>query len=321
MRILVAGATGAMGVPVVKLLVAAGHQVFGLTRSEAKQEFIRSLGATPLVADALDMPRLQAALLKASPEVVVHLLTSLPKEGPRTAKDLEPTNKLRTTGTANLVQASIVAGAKRIVAESIVLVYGYGDLGAEPITEARAPATSAPKPWMQPAIDAGRRLEEIVLQASKDKRLEGIVLRYGYIYGAEAGSTAASAQMLRKRRLPMIDGGSGVWSWIHVDDAATAMVAAIERGKPGEIYNVVDDQPVAWRDYLETFAALLRAPRPFSVPRWVGALAAPYAVIAVTSKTPVSNAKAKRELGWSLKYPTYREGLAQVAGVFGTAVL
>lgn len=287
--------------------------MFGLTRREAKQGFIRELGATPVVADALDMPRLQAALLKASPEVVVHLLTSLPKEGPRTAADIEPTNRLRTVGTANLVQASIVAGVRRIVAESIVLVYGYGDLGAEPITEDRPAATSSPKPWMQPTIDAGRRLEEIVLQASKDKRLEGIVLRYGYIYGAGAGSTAGAAAMLRKRRLPMVDGGSGVWSWIHVDDAATATLAAIERGKAGEIYNIVDDHPVAWRDYLETYATLLRAPKPFSVPRWIAGLAAPYATIAVTSKTPVSNAKAKRELGWKPAYPTYREGLAEVA--------
>lgn len=317
MRIFVAGATGALGVPLVRRLVAAGHQVTGLTRRPEKQAALRALGASPAVADVLDMPRLQEALLRASPEVVVHLLTSLPAEGPRTAADLEPTNRLRTTGTANLVQAAVVAGARRIVAESIVLVYGYGDLGARPLTEADPVAVTAPTPILQPTIDAGKRLEELVLGAARDKRIEGIVLRYGYVYGAEAGSTRATVALLRQRRLPLVGGGAGVWSWVHLDDAAAATQAAVERGTSGEVYNVVDDEPVVWRDYLGTFARLVGAPRPFSVPAWAARLAAPYATFAVTSKTPVSNAKAKAALGWVPLYPTYREGLAQVAAALG----
>ena len=310
MRIFVAGATGAMGVPLVKRLVAAGHQVTGLTRSEAKRPLLEGLGATAAVADVFDRERLGAVLREARPEAVVHLLTALPKQGPMRPADLVATNRLRTEGTRNLVEAAISAGARRLVAESIVLVYGYGDHGSAPLTEEHPVARTSPRPWLQPTIDAGVALEDTVLSAARAGRIEGVVLRFGIIYGAGSGSTEAMVAMVKKRRMPLVGDGGGVWSWIHVDDAAGATLAALERGRSGEVYNIVDDEPVAWRDYLAHCSRVLGAPGPFRVPVWLVRLVSPYAVIILTSRFPVSNAKARRELGWLPEYPTYREGLA-----------
>ncbi|WNG58451.1 NAD-dependent epimerase/dehydratase family protein [Archangium gephyra] len=313
MRIFVAGATGAMGIPLVKHLVAAGHQVTGLTRSEAKRPLLEGLGATAAVADVFERERLGTVLREARPDAVVHLLTALPKQGPRRPADLVATNRLRTEGTKNLVEAAISAGARRLVAESIVLVYGYGDHGSAPLTEAHPVANSSPRPWLQPTIDASLVLEDTVLSAARAGRLEGVVLRFGFIYGAGSGSTDAMIGMVRKRRMPLVGDGSGVWSWIHVDDAARATLAAIERGRAGEVYNIVDDEPVAWRDYLSHCARVLSAPGPFRVPVWLVRLVSPYAFIVLTSRFPVANDKARRELDWRPMYPTYREGLATLA--------
>ncbi|MFL5352461.1 NAD-dependent epimerase/dehydratase family protein [Archangium sp.] len=313
MRIFVAGATGAMGVPLVKRLVAAGHQVTGLTRSESKRPLLESLGATVAVADVFEAGRLGTVLREARPEVVVHLLTALPKTGPMRAADLEGTNRLRTEGTKNLVEAASSAGARRLVAESIVLVYGYDNSGSAPLTEEHPLARTAPRPWLQSTVDAGLVLEETVLSAARAGRLEGLVLRYGFIYGAGAGSTDGMVDRVKKRRMPLLGDGSGVWSWIHIDDAASATLAAIERGRSGEIYNVVDDEPVTWRDYLTHFAQVLGAPRPFQAPLWLVRLVSPYAALSLSNLLPVSNAKARRELGWRPEYPTYREGLATLA--------
>jgi nucleoside-diphosphate-sugar epimerase len=310
MRIFVAGATGAMGIPLVKHLVAAGHQVTGLTRSEAKRPLLEGLGATAAVADVFERERLGTVLREARPDVVVHLLTALPKQGPMRPADLLATNRLRTEGTKNLVEAAISAGARRLVAESIVLVYGYGDHGSAPLTEEHPVARTSPRPWLQPTIDASLVLEDTVLSAARAGRIEGVVLRFGFIYGAGSGSTDAMIGMVRKRRMPLVGDGSGVWSWIHVDDAARATLAAIERGRSGEVYNIVDDEPVTWRDYLAHCARVLGAPAPFRAPVWLVRLVSPYAVIGLTSRFPVSNAKARRELDWRPLYPTYREGLA-----------
>jgi nucleoside-diphosphate-sugar epimerase len=309
-RVFVAGATGAMGVPLVRRLVAAGHQVTGLTRSESKRALLEGLGATAAVADVFDRERLGSVLREARPEVVVHLLTALPKHGPTRPADLVATNRLRTEGTKNLVEAAISAGARRLVAESIILVYGYGDLGSTPLTEEHPVARASPRPWLQPTLDAGLALEETVLSAARAGRLEGVVLRYGFIYGPGAGSTEFAARMLEKRRLPLVGEGSGLWSWLHLEDAADATVAAIDKGRSGEVYNIVDDEPVTWRDYLHHFARVLGAPRPFRAPLWLVRLVSAYAAISLTSRIPVSNAKARRELGWKPAHPTYREGLA-----------
>ncbi|MBN1209741.1 MAG: NAD-dependent epimerase/dehydratase family protein [Myxococcaceae bacterium] len=313
MHVFVAGATGAMGVPLVRRLVAAGHRVTGLTRREAKRPLLERLGATAAVADVFDRERLGAVLQEARPEAVVHLLTALPEQGPMRASDLVLTNRLRIEGTKNLVEASIAAGVQRLVAESIILVYGFGLHGPEPLTEEHPVARTSPRPWLQPTIDAGLALEETVLSAARTGKLEGVVLRYGFIYGAEAGSTQLTTRMVKKRRMPLIGDGSGLWSWIHLEDVATATIAALEKGRSGEIYNIVDDEPVTWRDYLFHMAEVLGAPRPFRLPTWIFRLVAPYAAVALTSRLPTSNAKARRELGWQPAYPTYREGLATLA--------
>ncbi len=310
MRIFVAGATGAMGVPLVRRLVAAGHQVTGLTRSEQKRALLEGLGASVAVADVFDRERLGAVLREARPEAVVHLLTALPKQGPSRPADLVATNRLRTEGTENLVEAAIAAGARRLMAESIILVYGYGHSGPELLTEEHPVNRTAPRPWLQPTLDAGFALEETVLAAARAGRIEGIVLRYGFIYGPEAGSSAFAAGLIQKRRMPLVGDGSGVWSWIHLEDAAEATLAALEKGRSGEVYNIVDDEPVAWRDYLPWYAKVLGAPPPRRVPVWLVRLVMPYGALSLTSRFAVSNAKARRELGWRPTHPTYREGLA-----------
>jgi nucleoside-diphosphate-sugar epimerase len=309
MHVFVAGATGAMGIPLVRRLVAAGHQVTGLTRSEAKRPLLERLGATAAVADVFDRERLGAVLREARPEAVVHLLTALPEQGPRRASDLVATNRLRTEGTKNLVEASIAAGVRRLVAESIILVYGFGQHGPEPLTEEHPVARTSTRPWLQPTIDSGLALEETVVSAARTGKLEGIVLRYGFIYGAEAGSTQLTRRMVQKRQMPLIGDGSGLWPWIHLEDAASATIAALEKGRSGEVYNIVDDEPVTWKDYLSRFAEVLGAPQPWRLPTWIFRLIAPYSAITLTSRFPVSNAKARRELGWQPAYPTYREGL------------
>jgi len=310
MRIFVAGATGAMGVPLVRRLVAAGHQVTGLTRSEQKRALLEGLGASVAVADVFDRERLGDVLREARPEAVVHLLTALPKQGPSRPADLVATNRLRTEGTKSLVEAAIAAGARRLVAESIVLVYGYGHTGPELLTEESPVNRTAPRPWLQPTLDAGLALEETVLAAARAGRIEGIVLRFGFIYGPEAGSSTFATGLIQKRRMPLVGDGGGVWSWIHLEDAAEATLAALEKGRSGEVYNIVDDEPVAWRDYLPWYAKVLGAPPPRRVPVWLVRLVMPYGALSLTSRFAVSNAKARRELGWRPAHPTYREGLA-----------
>jgi len=226
-RILVAGATGTLGVPLVRALLRAGHEVVGLARTPSRQAAIEALGATAVVADALDAGGLEAAARRAAPEAVVHALSALPRGGPTKASDLEATNLLRVTGTANLLAAAVAAGARRLVAESMVFAYGYGDFGTEPLTE--DVPLAPPDPAVAAAVEALRRLERQVLRA---ERIEGVALRYGLFYGAGTGSTRAMVARLRRRMLPLPGGGHGIGSWIHVHDAATATVAALQRGRP-----------------------------------------------------------------------------------------
>jgi nucleoside-diphosphate-sugar epimerase len=195
---------------------------------------------------------------RAAPDVVVHLLTALPAGGPTRASDLAATNRLRRTGTTNLLAAAVAAGTRRLVAESMVLAHGFGDFGATPLTEAEP--LRPPGRTEAALVGAVRDLERQVLEA--DAAIEGIVLRYGMLYGAATGSTQAMVRKLRRRQLPLPGGGHGSISWIHLDDATTATVAALERGRPGEVYNVVDDEPVPWRDYTTQLARVAGAPPP-----------------------------------------------------------
>jgi nucleoside-diphosphate-sugar epimerase len=315
-RILVAGATGTLGRPLVAALVDAGHEVVGLTRTAAKERAVERLGATAVVADALDAEATLSAVRQAAPEVVVHLLTALPTGGPTKASHFDATNRLRRTGTANLLAAATAAGARRFVAESVVYAFGFGDHGTVPLTEL-APLRP-PGRADEELVSAARTLEQQVTDASRREQIEGIVLRYGLVYGAGAGSTLAMAGMLRKRRMPLIGDGDGVASWIHVSDAVRATAAAIDRGRPGEIYHIVDDEPVAWRDYLPHMAQVVGAPAPRALPVWLARVVAPYGARFMTTRLPVANGKARRQLAWTPALPSYLAGLAELGATRAT---
>jgi 2-alkyl-3-oxoalkanoate reductase len=313
MKVFIAGATGALGVPLLRELVARGHEVVGLTRSPEKRALIEQLGASAAVADALDPPALERALLAAAPTHVVHLLTALPKNGPMRPSDIATTNRLRVQGTANLLRAAIAAGAQRIIGESFTGIYGFQDRGDRPLDEDAAPDQTERDPGLRAAIEALRSLEDQLLEANRSGKIEAIVLRYGLTYGPENASTKYLLGILRKRRLPLLRGAQGRVSFIHIDDAATATIAALEQGLPGAIYNIVDDQPVGFNEYLGAAAQAIGARRPWALPAWLLRLAAPMAAKMMESRLPLSNARAKQDLGWRPHYPSYREGLRQVA--------
>ena len=314
MKVFVAGATGALGLPLVRALVARKHQVTGLTRSAEKRRTLEQLGAAAAVADALDVAGLEQAVRAASPDCVFHLLTAIPKNKLLRASHMKQTNVLRTIGTANLLKASVAAGVKRIVAESMVFAYGFGDHGAGAKTEDDVLQQREPESSLQETVDALRSLEVQLLTANEQRLIESIVLRYGFFYGA--GPSEYIVKMLRRRMLPKAKGARGVAPWIHIEDAVNASLAAMERGRAGEIYNIVDDEPVGMNEFLTTAALSLKAKPPFSIPLWLLRLMSAYLATVFDTRLAVSNRKAKDELDWQLQYPTYREGLREVAAHF-----
>jgi 2-alkyl-3-oxoalkanoate reductase len=302
-RVFVAGASGAIGRPLVAQLVAAGHEVTGTTRSEQRAEAISAAGARPAVCDALDAAALRAAVLEAAPEVIVHELTALPERyNPRDKKLYEATNRVRSEGARTLLDAARGAGARRLVCQSIAFGYAPGP-GAK---DEDAPlALGAPPPFGS-GLRALLEMERGVLEADG---IDGLILRYGWFYGPGTyfGEDGSIARDVRKRRFPVVGRGSGVFSFVHVDDAAGATVAAVERGAPG-VYNVVDDEPGPMRDWLPAYAEAIGAKRPMRVPLWLARLAAGPAAGLMTSLPGASNAKAKRELGWEPRWPSWRDG-------------
>lgn len=319
MRVFVAGATGALGIPVLRQLAARGHDVVGMTRSNSKRALIEQFGARAIVADALDAPALAQAMREAAPTHVLHLLTALPKNGPLRTADIAATNQLRIEGTANLLQAAISAGAKRLVGESFVTVYGYGDLGARPRDEDELPPIADLDPGLRAVVEALRSLEQQLVRANEQHRIETVVLRYGMFYGAESASTRYIMDQLRKRRVPLVRDARGLASLIHIEDAAAATITALECGRPGAIYNIADDEPVDFNVYLAAAAAAVGAPRPFALPAWLLRLVAPALVDTVSSRLPMSNARARHELEWRPSFPSYRDGLRQLVGELADA--
>jgi nucleoside-diphosphate-sugar epimerase len=309
MRVFVAGASGVIGRSLVGTLVRAGHEVTGTTRRPERAEGIRALGAEPVICDALDAAGLRRAVVAAAPEAVIHELTDLPSRlEPRKFKEqLQSTNRLRREGTRNLVAAAREAGARRLLAQSIA--FAYEPTGG-PVKDEDAPlAIGAPGP-MGEAIGAIAELERQVLEAG------GIVLRYGYFYGpgTQLAADGFYAELIRKRRFPVIGSGEGMWSFIHVQDAAAATVAALERGWPG-IYNIVDDDPAPAREWVPAYASALGAKRPLRIPVWVGRLGGGKAAVGgMTTQRAASNAKAKRELGWTPEHSSWRDGFRTAAG-------
>jgi nucleoside-diphosphate-sugar epimerase len=303
-RVFVAGATGALGVPVVKLLVGAGHDVTGLTRSETKRVTLEKLGAKAVVGDVLEAAAVDRAVAEAKPEAIVSLLTRLPKNGPTQARHMRPNARVHREGTRNIVRAAGAVGVGRVVAESVLFRYGYGEL--KPMLTEDDPVPERAAGAANDALDGVVALEEAVLGAG------GIVLRYGLFYGPDAGHVRYMAKMLRRRMMRLPGGDRGAMSWIHLDDAAAATVAALERGKPG-IYNVCDDEPASFAAFTRELAIVTGAKPPKSVPLSIAKAVMPYAVLAMTGRVTMSNEKAKAELGWAPRYPSIREGLSEMS--------
>jgi nucleoside-diphosphate-sugar epimerase len=304
MRVLFAGASGAVGTPLTRQLIAAGHQVVGISRSQANAQRLRAAGAEAVVADVLDRENLLTAVRDVRADAVMHQLTALGTTKIRDA--MQGTNTLRTTGTAHLIAAARAVGAHRFLTQSIVLGYGYRDHGPHTITE-NDPFAEPATGRFGPAITALRSAEEQVLSADE---MEGVALRYGGFYGPDS-FTRMIVNLVRKRRLPVPSSGGGFVSFIYLEDAAAATVAALEKGRAGQAYNIVDDEPVRWADYLDALAAELGARRPWRVPTWM-LRAIPYLHTLMTTSMRVSNAKAKRELGWTPAVSTYRDGIPLV---------
>jgi nucleoside-diphosphate-sugar epimerase len=306
MRVFVAGATGAIGRQLVPRLVTAGHEVTGMTRSESKQAMLAELGAVAVVADALDPDQVAHAVARAKPEVIVHELTAIGAVSTRhMERDFALTNRLRTESTDHLLSAGQAIGVRRFVAQSNG-AFTYARTGGALKTE-DDPLDPSPAREMRAMVAAIRHLEEAVLGA---QWTEGIVLRYGALYGPGTSLAPGEEQfeMIRKRKFPLVGDAAGVWSFIHVADAAEATLAAIEHGSRG-IYNVVDDDPAPVAEWLPALAHTLGAKKPMGVPRFIGRLfAGEVGALMMTELRGASNAKAKRELQWRPAHPSWRQG-------------
>lgn len=310
MRVFLAGATGVIGRRLAPLLIAEGHEVTGMTRSSQRAEALRAMGVQPVILDALDEPAVATAVHQAAPEAVIHQLTSLPRRiDPRKMqRDFELNDRLRSEGTRILVDAASAAGATRVIAQSIAFAYAPGPAGT--VHEECDPLyLDAPEPFRRSAR-AVASLEGTVTGAG------GVVLRFGYFYGPGSAISRGGSigEDVARRRFPIVGRGEGVWSFIHVDDAARATVAALDRGEPGP-YNIVDDDPAPVAQWLPALAAQLGARRPPRAPALIARIAAgSYGVAVMTRAQGASNEKAKRELGWTPEHPSWREGFRAALG-------
>lgn len=310
MRVFVAGAAGVIGQQLLPRLVADGHAVTGTTTSAAKAERLRALGAQPVVLDGLDAQAVGEAVGRAEPEVVIHQMTALAGLGSnlrRFDRMFAQTNQLRTVGTDHLLAASRAAGVRRFIAQSYT---GFSNIRTGgPVKTEDDPFDPSPPAAQRETLAAISYLERAVQAAP----MEGIALRYGSLYGP--GATDAFVALVRRRLLPVIGDGAGVWSFLHVSDAASATVAALHRGAPG-VYNVVDDEPATVAAWLPFLARAVGAKAPYRVPAWLGRLlAGEVGVSMMTQVRGASNARARRELGWQPEWPSWRQGFTRGLGV------
>ena len=309
MRVFVTGATGVLGRHLVPGLVAAGHEVTATTRTPGKAARLRAAGAKPVVLDGLDREGVIAAVRAAAPEVIVHEMTALAelRSLRRPDREFAVTNELRIQGTDNLLAAAAEAGTRRVVAQSYT---GWpNERSGGPVKTEDDPLDSRGIPSSARTLAAIKHVEETVPRAVP----EGIVLRYGSFYGP--GASEVMLDVLRKRQLPVIGGGTGIWSFIETTDAAAATLAAVARGEPG-VYNVVDSEPAPVVEWLPYLAEIAGAKPPLRVPAWLGRLlAGEFVVTQMTSSRGSSNEKARKELGWVPRYASWREGFrAWVSG-------
>jgi nucleoside-diphosphate-sugar epimerase len=312
MKVFVAGASGAVGRPLVRELVVRGHEVVAMTSSDSKRPVLEELGASAVVGDVFDAEGMVKLLRSAGPEGVVNVASKW-SVNPTRVSQVAPANEIRKHGARNLVAAAVAAGARRYVNESMMFVYGYGD-SSEPLTESDPPARVASR-GLQRVIDAIVAAEGAVRERTERGEIEAACVRFGLFHGQHADSTRLMFELVRKRRLPLVGSGDTVRSWIELEDAARAVADALERAPAGSIYNVVDDEPVTMRDYIGEIARLTEAKPPRRMPHWLIKLGASY--VAATfggGRLPISNAKIKDELGWSPRYPTYREALRPLIG-------
>src|SRR5512133_342943 len=304
MKVLLAGASGALGVPIARRLVEHGHEVLGLTRDPQNRTRLQELGMTPVVADALDRDALLRALAGHAADAVIHELTALRKP-PLRHSGMALTNRLRTVGTTNLLAAAQQLGARRFLTQSIILGYGYSDHGDQLLSE-EAPFGVPQGDACDPHVEAMRSTEQQAFTAP-----EGVALRYGVLYGGDAEHMRT---LLASRKLPVTSGGT--LGWIHHEDAAAATVAALEYGRGGQAYNLVDDRPATWEEVVRAMARAFGAPPPWKLPQWAFRLIAPLiASVAVDTSVRVSSAKAHAELNWRPAFPTYLEGIADMVSV------
>jgi nucleoside-diphosphate-sugar epimerase len=312
MKVFLAGASGALGKQLVPQLVAAGHEVIGMIRSESKREVVRALGAQPVVVDALDRDAVLRVVGETRPEAILHELTAIPSnlQPKHFERDFAQTNRLRSEGTDNLLAAARAAGARRLIAQSFT-GWPYARSGG-PVKAEDDPLDPNPPAQFRRTLEVIRHLEDSVGGAGD---VEGLVLRYGGFYGPGTSigvnPDGSVIETIRKRGFPVVGGGTGVWSFVQIADAAAATVAALERGAPG-IYNVVDDDPAPVSEWLPALAEAVGAKPPRKVPRWLGRLVAGEAAVAMmTEQRGASNAKAKRQLGWQLRHPSWRSGFRE----------
>jgi 2-alkyl-3-oxoalkanoate reductase len=312
MKVFVAGASGAIGRPLLRQLVVAGHEVTGITRREERAEEIRAAGATAVVCDVFDAAALETAVKQAAPEVVVNQMTSLPQQyNPRKASFYAATDRVRSEGGHNLIEAAKEAGAKRFLTQSIAFLYApEGDWvkaeDARPFEDARG--------HFRGAVEAMLGHEREVVDSPD---FEGLVLRYGQFYGPGTyyARDGHLGREVSRRRFPIVGPGTGTFSFLHVEDAAAATVAALSNGTAG-IYNVVDDEPAPLHEWLPVYAEALGAKPPRRIPVWLAKLVAGGSVAEMAvGLRGASNAKAKRELGWQPKYPSWRDGFSDAAAL------
>ncbi len=313
MKVFLAGATGVIGRRLVPLLTRAGHNVFGMARSPGAVMGLRAAGAVPLTADALDRQAVTAAVARAAPDVVVHQLTAIP---PRLDirhfdRDFALTNRLRKEGTDHLLAAARAAGAQRFVAQSFA-GWPYARSGG-PVKSEEDPLDPDPPPRLRATLEAIRHLESAVAGSETPV---GLVLRYGAFYGPGTSISRGGSlvEEISRRRVPIVGDGGGIWSFLHIDDAAQATLAAIERG-PAGIYNIVDDEPAPVSAWLPALASAVGAKPPRRIPAWVARFAiGRHGVVMLTEARGASNQKAKRELGWTPRWQSWRDGFRRGLG-------
>jgi nucleoside-diphosphate-sugar epimerase len=311
MHIFLAGATGAVGRALIPKLVERGHTVTGTTRSSAKADALRALGATPVVVDGLDREAVVAAVATAAPDAIVHEMTALGgmSDIRHIEREFALTNRLRTEGTDNLLAGARAAGVERVIAQSFA-GWPYERTGG-PVKSEDDPLDPHPPAQLRSTLAAIRHVEDTVTAAG------GVVLRYGGFYGPGTGLAPDGEQWeaVHARKFPVLGDGGGVWSFVHIDDAASATVAALERWTPGEIYNVVDDTPAPVREWLPALASTIGARPPRHVPRFVGRLMGEHVVAMMCEIRGASNAKARAILDWAPSWASWRDGFASMSHI------